>query len=221
MIKNVIFDLGRVMYNYWPREHLQNLGYNEEQVNSLMECIFDSPLWQDMDKGLYNLKTGADKMCADFPHYEEDIRRILADGWIDNVITLMPSSVEFFNEVKAQGYKTYVLSNFSEDGFAHIRKRDAFLFDQMDGIVVSAHEKLNKPDPAIYECLRKRYRLAHEECIFIDDLPKNIMTALDLGIHGIIFEDVESCRKYFTSRVAMLERLHRLKFPGPEGLIII
>jgi len=197
MIKNVIFDLGRVMYNYWPREHLQNLGYNEEQVNCLMECIFDSPLWQDMDRGLYNLKTGAAKMCVDFPQYTEDIRRILADQWIDSVITLMPLSLEFFNEVKAQGFKTYVLSNFSEDGFAHIRKRDGFLFDKMDGIVVSAHEKLNKPDPGIYNCLLNRYALKPTECVFIDDLPKNIQTALDLGIHGIVFKDIEDCKREF------------------------
>ena len=29
MIKNVVFDLGRVIYRYWPREDLLNLGYFE------------------------------------------------------------------------------------------------------------------------------------------------------------------------------------------------
>ena len=197
MIKNVIFDLGRVIYNYWPREYLKDLGYDEQQADRLMECIFDNSLWLEMDRGLYTLKEGAAVLCKSFPEHAKDIRRIMATGMMNTIVTIMPQSLEFFLEVKRRGYKTYVLSNFSKDGFADVRKRDAFFFNEVDGVVVSAHEKLIKPDPAIYHRLLNRYVLVPEECIFIDDVEINIRAAAALGIHGIVFTNIEDCKRKF------------------------
>jgi len=197
MIKNVIFDLGRVMYTYWPREDLLNLGFEDVKTDQLMGCIFNNPIWREIDKGLCSFKEGIDKMCVASPMHAQDIRRVLDDNWIDRVVNLMPASVEFFKEVKQMGYKTYVISDMGADVFAHLRRRDAFFFDQMDGILISAHEKLLKPDPAIFECLLNRYELVPEETVFIDDLPGNIAAAKGLGLSGIVFVDVEGCRREF------------------------
>ena len=180
MIKNIVFDLGRVIYNYRPREYLLNLGYDETQANKLMKIIFDNPLWLDIDKGLYSIQNGIEKMCADFPAQTEDIRHVLADGWVDKILTVMPASLDFFYEIKNRGYKMYILSNFGADSFAHIRKRDAYFFNETDGIIVSAYEKCIKPEPAIYRCLLNRYSLVPEETLFIDDSTANIIAAKEL-----------------------------------------
>ena len=197
MIKNVVFDLGRVMYNYWPREYLNDLGYDEARADRLMECIFDNPLWMEIDRGFYTVPEYADKICADFPAEAEDIRRVLSKDWVDRVLTLMPPSLEFFYDVKRRGYNTYILSNFGEDDFAHIRVRDAFFFEQVDGMVISSHEKVIKPDPAIYFCLLNRYGLVPEETLFIDDNERNIGAARALGIHGIVFTGIDDCKARF------------------------
>jgi len=202
MIKNVIFDLGRVMYRYWPREDLINLGYSEARADRLMEIVFDNPLWIEFDRGTYTMSAGVEKICADYPDDAADIRHIFSDGWADRVEVLMPESVNFFREVREGGYKTYVLSNFPEDGFEYIRKRDAFFFDQMDGIVVSGYEKLIKPDPAIYHLILGRYNLIPQETVFIDDMEKNINAARDLGIHGILFKNIEDCKARFKTLTA-------------------
>ena len=184
MIKNVVFDLGRVIYRFWPREDLINLGYSDVYADELMDAIFYNPLWLDMDRGLYTLPQAIEKYCKDFLHLEADIRRVLDDTWQDRVETMMPESLEFFYEVKQRGFSTYVLSNWSADGFDYIRERDAFLFDKFDGIVVSGYEGVIKPEPEIYKCLLERYGLVPEESLFIDDSENNIAAAKALGIHG-------------------------------------
>ena len=199
MIKNIVFDLGRVIYTYRPREYLLNLGFDETQADELMKRIFDSPLWLDIDRGLYSIKEGAEKMCADFPALAGDIRRVLDDSWVDGVLNFLPASLEFFYEVKNRGYKTYILSNFGADSFAHIRRRDIFFFNEPDGIVVSAYEKCIKPDPEIYRRLLNRYALVPEETIFIDDSAENINAAKALGIHGFVFTHIEDCKKQFSA----------------------
>jgi len=199
MIKNVVFDLGRVLYRFWPREDLINLGYNDAMADKLMACIFDSPTWVEMDRGTYTIKEGTQKLCADFPELATDIQRVLDDGWADRVETLMPASVEFYNEVKQRGYKTYVLSNWAADGFDYIRTRDGFLFKNFDGIVVSGYEKQIKPDAGIYHVLLDRYSLIPGETLFIDDNANNIAAAKALGMHGIVFTDIEDCKRQFYS----------------------
>ena len=59
----------------------------------------------------------------------------------------------------------------------------------MDGGILSYRDKVIKPDAAIYELLLNRYGLKAEECVFLDDTEKNLVTAGEMGIHTILFQD--------------------------------
>ena len=52
-----------------------------------------------------------------------------------------------------------------------------------------------KPDPEIYRILLERFNLKPEECVFIDDFPKNIEAARKAGMNGIVFTDVKSAKE--------------------------
>lgn len=205
MIKNVVFDLGRVIYRFWPREDIINLGYDNTKADQLMACMFDSPLWLDIDRGLFTIQEGIEKLCAASPEQAADIRKIMDAGWADRVETLMPESVAFFFDVKNRGYKIYILSNWSWDGFDYIRARDSHIFDEVDGIIVSGFEKTIKPEPEIYHRLLNRYSLIPEETLFIDDNQNNIAAAKALGIHGIVFVDIEDCKRQFEHIIGSLK----------------
>ena len=196
MIKNVIFDLGRVLYNYWPENDLLNLGFSEEKAELFMSRVFDAPIWKEYDRGSFDKNEMLNQLCKDFPDMAEDFNTVFDDRWVDRVITVIPESLEFYYEVKEKGYKIYILTNFPGDNFAHCRARDSF-FDEADGIVVSAYEKLNKPDHALFRLLLERYGLKAEETVFIDDMQYNIEAAGELGIHGICFTTLDDCKKRF------------------------
>ena len=65
----------------------------------------------------------------------------------------------------------------------------------LDGFVVSGKEKTVKPGPRIYRILLERYGLRAEECIFIDDNPKNTAGAEAVGIRGLVFQDAAQLRR--------------------------
>ena len=52
-----------------------------------------------------------------------------------------------------------------------------------------------KPDPAIYRLLLDRYSLNPEECVFLDDIQKNLDAAKAFGIHTILFRSMEQARE--------------------------
>ena len=47
---------------------------------------------------------------------------------------------------------------------------------------------LLKPDPRIFETVRNKLGCRFEEMMFIDDKPRNVKAACDLGINGIVYD---------------------------------
>jgi len=94
----------------------------------------------------------------------------------------------------------YAITNFSAEKWAEVRERFAFLAESFRDVVVSAHEGLIKPDPAIYRLCLERNGLAAGDCIFIDDSPHNIAAANEVGIDGIVFTDPETLRNDLSKR---------------------
>lgn len=85
--------------------------------------------------------------------------------------------------LSAQGIENCILSNalplLSETAPAQIKKEYRF---------TSFDLKLLKPNPEIYEEVRRRLGCQFDEMIFIDDKEKNVQSAAKLGIHGIVFD---------------------------------
>ena len=64
--------------------------------------------------------------------------------------------------------------------------KDDEFFKICDGIIISAHEHIKKPDRKVFEILLDRYNLKPEESIFIDDddTGRSYRTANEIGILG-------------------------------------
>ena len=74
----------------------------------------------------------------------------------------------------------------------------------LDGMVVSGYEGVQKPDERIYKILLERYNLRPEETVFFDDLIENVIAARELGIHGILFKDAEQAERDLNALVETL-----------------
>jgi len=73
-----------------------------------------------------------------------------------------------------------------------IRKFD--LQRNFTAFFTSCYLRLRKPDPRIYQAALGITQRAPEECVFIDDRPKNLEPAKALGMHTILFESAEQLR---------------------------
>lgn len=73
-----------------------------------------------------------------------------------------------------------------------IRKFD--LQRNFTAFFTSCYLGLRKPDPRIYQATLGITQRAPEECVFIDDRPKNLEPARALGMHAILFESAAQLR---------------------------
>ena len=90
-------------------------------------------------------------------------------------------------EIKQMGYKVYILSNYPIE-IAEMHWPKFRFLPLTDGHIISAYEKLTKPDAAIYRLLESRFGLDLTECLFIDDRQINIDGAASLGMETLLFK---------------------------------
>ena len=95
-------------------------------------------------------------------------------------------TVELIKELKAKGYKLYVLSNMSKEYIEYLRKLP--VFEYFDYQAVSCEQHLGKPDHKFYEYLLSHCNLVPSETIFIDDRKDNVEAAAELGIVPFHFD---------------------------------
>lgn len=85
-------------------------------------------------------------------------------------------------------YQTAILSN----SFLGAREREEarYHFAQMVDFLVYSHEEgIAKPDRVIFERTIQRMGVEPEEIVFIDDVPRNIAAASEMGIQAVRFRD--------------------------------
>ena len=187
MIKNVVFDLGRVLVGFDPESYLRTFGFDEDTVARLLKVIF-GPRWRFYDRGDYDSVLDlAKELARDYPDDAEKIGRVLRSDWV-KIHTLKADTAAFLHELKTRGYHIYMLSNLARESYEFVRGYD--FFSELDGGVFSYQEHVIKPDERIYRILLERYALQPEETLFLDDSPENIEAARRLGMHGIVFTEL-------------------------------
>lgn len=192
MIRNIIFDIGNVLTDFRWREFLEDKGFDETMVERIAKASVQTPLWNEIDRGVWDLEELMRAFIARDPEIEPQLRR--AYGNVTGMVTKRDYAIPWIQELKAKGYRVYYLSNFSEK--AYVDCMDALDFmPYTDGGILSYQEKIIKPDPEIYRLLLSRYSLKAEESVFLDDTAANVEAARAVGLYGIRFETKEQAEE--------------------------
>ncbi|MGN0263206.1 MAG: HAD family hydrolase [Oliverpabstia sp.] len=186
MIKNIIFDVGKVLVEYDPDGMMKKLGFDEETLQTVNQAVFQNELWNESDRGVLSPEELLEAFIANNPAYEKEIRQVI--DAVGDTISLMPYAVEWVKGLKERGYHLYILSNYAEYTYEKTSHKMEFL-PYMDGVVFSYRCKLIKPEKEIYEYICKTYELKPEESVFLDDRKDNVEAARNMGMHGIVFEN--------------------------------
>lgn len=193
MIRNIVFDMGMVLLDHDPLlPCIRHAGW--ERAQALCDGIFWHPEWMELlDGGVMDEQAYIPRAQSRFEDSEMKrlVAEILNDWYLD---ALYPKSgmEAVQKDLLDRGFRLYVLSNagYSFHKFSYKIKH----IDRFSGIMVSAEERLMKPDPAIYHRLCDRFSLEASECLFIDDLPRNIEGAQKAGMNGYCFQDGDVAR---------------------------
>lgn len=178
--KNVVFDLGGVVFARDPRK------FEPEFIKFFSYILLPKmpEFWEEYDRGVVTYDQVIDSL-AEYNHCD---RELAATNLRRSILTqeAIPATEALISDLKSAQYKLYVLSNMSLEFIEFLRKQNVYSY--FDGEVVSCEEHIIKPDPKIYHTLTNRYALDPAETLFIDDRKANVETAVAEGWQGYHFD---------------------------------
>ncbi|RAO99231.1 hypothetical protein PW5551_04650 [Petrotoga sp. 9PW.55.5.1] len=192
-MKNIVFDLGNVLFKFEPDEILDGLFNDYHTKEKLKQSVFKTTIWRELDRGSLSLFQAKKLFIDKNPDLKDEIE-VLLDNW-KNFLHPIDENVKLLPELKKNN-RLYILSNFHEEAFNYITNKYSF-FELFDGMVVSYEVKLIKPERKIYEILLSRYSLVPQDTIFVDDTEENIKAAQELGINGLLYKSELSLEDLF------------------------
>lgn len=182
MIKAVIFDWGGVIApnpnGGWMNVLMEMLNISFEELKPR----WDAAGYESLSKGLITDEDFWTKFQESFGKtLDIDTAKVWADG---SALQPYPGFLEFIQSLRDAGLKTAVLSNTIKPLSTILRSSG--LYSGFDEVVLSDESGLVKPDTAIYEDTVQRLGVSADECIYIDDLERNLLPAQSMGMITIL-----------------------------------
>lgn len=182
----VIFDIGRVLYDWDPRILYRRLIDDDRALDAFLRDVVTHDWHFQHDAGRDFADTSAELVAL----YPEHAALIAAWGprFLESIGDPIPGMHALVDELEAAEVPLYAITNFSHEFWPPFRAREAAMFDRFRDVVVSGVEKLVKPDPAIYRLALDRFGLEAARTVFIDDNAANVAGAKDVGLIALHFE---------------------------------
>jgi 2-haloacid dehalogenase len=193
MVTAVVFDVGRVLYDWHPRFLYEKLIEDAAERDAFLRDVLTTDWHFQHDAGRSFAETSAE-LIAVHPSHAEMIGH-WGPRFLETIPGPVPGMPELVAELDAAGVPLFAITNFSGEFWRPFRAQEAAMFDGFRDIVVSGDEKLTKPDAAIYRLALTRFGLEPEEAVFVDDSPANVAGAQAVGMHALLFTDEPTLRR--------------------------
>ncbi|MBL8091902.1 MAG: HAD family phosphatase [Anaerolineales bacterium] len=186
-IKAIFFDFGGVIQRteyQSPRQHLaQKFGMEYEDIDKL---VFASPTAIKATVGEIKVEEHWKAIAKRLKLGKDEIAKFESEFFAGDVID--HDFVRFIRSLRPK-YKTGLISNAWSDMREYIIRKK--LDDAFDTLTISAEIKVAKPEAKIYLHALEQAEVKANEAVFVDDVSANIETCQKLGMHGILFRDVD------------------------------
>ena len=192
MIKNIISDIGNVLFEFDTAGFIDK-NIEAEDKEKFFDLIFGSDNWQLMDKGDLSFENAREYFLSVYPKYKNILNKLF-DSSLTLCLNMNNNNINILKEYKEKCYNIYYLSNMSVETFQCINKKTDFFEKTCIGGIVSAYEKMIKPSEEIYKLLLNRFNLKARECLFIDDNLNNVNSALKLGFNSFQLKNMSDMR---------------------------
>lgn len=191
-ITTVVFDLGGVLIDWNPRYLYRRLFVDDEAGMERFLAEVCHTGWNERQDAGRTWAEAVAEAVARHPAHEFHIRAY-HERWSEMLAGPVHGTVAILEELRDTPIRLLALTNWSAETFPIAQQRYGFL-QHFEGILVSGHERLAKPDPAIYQLLIQRYRLDAAATLFIDDSLRNVQAAIGVGLQGIQFSSPDRLR---------------------------
>jgi epoxide hydrolase-like predicted phosphatase len=187
-IRAIFFDLGGVLYYppnmVWARRWQRILGLRK---NALITAVLSSGSDSEYIKDVMIGKI-PEAQVWEMVTQQWKLHPLLFQRMRRGALSKKRWNKELAGFVKGlrPRYRTAILSNAGSD--ARKTFNDVFQIEQLvDQVIISAEEKVAKPDEGIYQIAIDRLGVQAEEAIFVDDVPENVEAAQHFGMKAVRF----------------------------------
>ena len=193
VIDKYIFDLGKVIVKFKVENLFKNFFKTDREIKYFLNniCTWNWHIQQDTK---YDTSKAADSLIKKYPDYKVPIEAFYG-RFLEMIDGIYEENLKIALNLKKNGKKIYILSNFPGDQFDNFMKENKFL-NEFDDMVISGKVGLKKPDKRIYELAIKKFDCNPSKTLFIDDRPENTEAAQNLGINIITLDDPGKLKVY-------------------------
>lgn len=182
MIRVLIFDVGGVLIRTEDRSKRAALerwlGLSPGQAD---EIVFNSGMGQAAQRGEVTSAALWAWVGQELSLDAEGLFHFRQEFWGgDRVNTELVALIRSLHS----RYQTAIISNYMDD-LRRSLAEEYPIIDAFDLVVISAEEKVMKPDPLIFQRTMERLGRQPEECIFVDDFAHNVEGARAVGMRAI------------------------------------
>ena len=187
MIKNIVFDFGGVIADISRERAVEAfVRIGLEDADKRLDKYHQTGIFQELEEGRISdedFRQEMERLCHRDLTWKET-----QSAWLGFMVGVDLRRLELLEELKANGYQLYILSNTNpfvmgwacSEEFTSLHKPLTRYFDKL---YLSYQIGCTKPERAIFDHLIADARIKPEETLFVDDGTSNIAIGKDLGFH--------------------------------------
>ena len=187
----LLWDVGNVIVRWNPRTLYAKIFKEPADLDRFLSHVGTLDWHSATDRGV----TFADNIAAlsaEHPHHAEHIAAWW-DRWDEMLSGTIPETESVIEDLAARGVPQFALTNMSSETWPGIKAMSP-AFRHFRDAIVSAEERVIKPEPRIYQIVLERTGLEPADLLFVDDSAANIAAAAVLGFHTHHFTDPAALR---------------------------
>ena len=187
-----VFDFGAVLFRWRPlalmQRALPHWAVDEASAAHWADQVFQAygGDWGEFDRGTVEPAELVSRIVARTGLPCADVQRVLEE--IPRELTPIPATVDLLTRLRRTGEPLYYLSNMPAPVADHIERSHSVVQWFADG-VFSSRVQLIKPEPAIFDLSARRFGVAPQSLVFLDDNVDNIDAARAAGWNALHFVD--------------------------------
>jgi 2-haloacid dehalogenase len=193
----VLFDMGSVLIGWEVRPPYRPHFDSDEEMDAFLRGPFRE-IYNAVHDGDGSMAECLRPVRARYPELAHVID-IYEYNWAGFITGVMEDTVAIVRELHTRGVALYGVTNWPAQVWPPQQlmpeQAESYAFlDLFSDVWVSGEHKLRKPDPESYGSALRRFGIAAEEAVFIDDIAANVEAAEALGMMGIQFRNAKALR---------------------------
>ena len=187
MIRTIIFDLGGVVITLDQQQAVRRfeaLGLRD--ADERLNAYTQEGIFGDLEGGRIDAETFRRELSMLIGR--EATHDECAYAWQGYALEVPQRNLDALQRLRSEGYRLLLLSNTNPymmewvdspafDGHGHSVRH------YFDAVYLSYEMKLMKPDDTFFRRVLMAEQMPPSECLFIDDGPRNVAAASQIGIH--------------------------------------